>query len=90
MLEYVVPCQAAPWRKVNIFGIFGVRHTNQGQIKYGIYNANSLFFNCQLVGCLTPSPTCNQTSKLKNQYFFTIHIRFGKMIIFLSLGLVIK
>ena len=27
----------ASWRKVNVSGIFGVRHTNRGQTKYGIH-----------------------------------------------------
>ena len=26
-----------PWKKVNIFEIFGVWHANRGQTKYGIY-----------------------------------------------------
>ena len=42
MLEWVVPCQSKcstiPWRKIDIFGILGVWHANQGRTKYGIYN----------------------------------------------------
>ena len=36
LLHIILNVLVAPWRENNIFGFFRIRHTNQGQTKYGI------------------------------------------------------
>ena len=58
--------------------------------KLRFYQNKRLSMNRQRCGVPNTFPTLNQTSKLKNQDFLSIHIRLGKTTFFLNLGLEIK